>query len=231
MSNVANMVLVQGGKAGVQVAGFNGFAGLHQQQGDPAGDPILIPSANASALATLLKRLPPEAEVTVSLLNDGGAVKVTGSECEWWSAVAYGKYPDLRQSIPTEGLTMVTVTREVLIGACQRCHTFRDASSYITFEAFDDGLIVKSQETQHGMASEEIHDFTAGNMPVFEPVRVHLDYKAVMAGLQSCASERVVLGLPGKKGVLATISPDDGTQTVCLIAPRPNPGESEPGAS
>jgi hypothetical protein len=37
----------------------------------------------------------------------------------------------------------------------------------------------------------------------------------------SCASERVALGLPEKKGVLATISPDDETQTWCLIAPRP----------
>jgi DNA polymerase III sliding clamp (beta) subunit (PCNA family) len=223
MSNVANMVLVQGGKAGVQVAGFNGFAGLHQQQGDPVGDPILIPSGNASALASILKKLPPDAEVTVSLLNDGGAVKVTGPECTWWSAVAYGKYPDLRQSIPTEELTMVTVNREVLIGACQRCNTFRDASSYIAIHVHDwddeELVTISSPATEHGSASEHVHaeivfpDDAKG-------VTVHLDYKAVMAGLQSCASERVVLGLPGKTGVLATIRPDDGTQTVALIAPR-----------
>lgn len=229
---MSSMVAVRGGKQGYAVWSTNGYAGMHEAIGTPSGDQVLIPAANAQALSVLLKKLPPDQEVTLSLGNDGRILRVEGEAFAWWSAIGESKYPDITQVIPSSSHTEVTVSRQVLIDACQRCHTFRSEQAiYVTLAVDHDELTVSSpMSLEHGSASETVHAQIAGHYPF----TVHINYSYLLAALQSCETDEVAIGFPdlsgldaafreksnaAYSGLIITVRPVGDQALTCLVIP------------
>lgn len=234
--SVREGVSVRGSTKGVEVAAY-GYLGVAQAvvgELPAAVASMIVPSANTGNLASLLRKLAEDAEVTVSSGGDRQFIAIDGPNFRWWSALIDATFPDVGKFIPAQTTTM-TVPREPFMAACQRCHAFRGEQAVYVTLAIDGsraytqeyreglsetGIIVSSPSTDHGRAQEAISTMMYGLIPT-----VHLDYKLLSAAVQACATDEIVLGFTDHKSIV-TVRPVAGENFVAMIAPLVRNGEA-----
>lgn len=222
--NAYGNVLLRGNARLTQVAATNGFSGFFSSEDEQGNKPLeavvgVIPSPHATALATLLRSLDADAEVTLSICNDARSLHVAGDAVSWWSALVDANFPDISMSIPDNeakaDMCHIVVDRDLLMTALRRSNIFRGEGSYITLSGGGNSLRVGSPETEIGSSYEMVNAMMEGETVC------RMDAKMLINSVQAFECDEIEMWLPVDSSFTSviTIQAAEDPSVVAMIAP------------
>jgi len=201
---------------GVSTDGYR--LSLKENKGDYAISEKVQMIVPTKALHELLSILADNDAEDVTIIYSESLSTFTYSDFYLSTRIIKGQYPDYQQVIPQEFKTEITISKEKLTAALERCAVIASSSANIVkLEVLDNQLLIKANTPDVGNVNELLDIEKSSE----EKLQISLNVRLLLEALKILPVEKISLSLIDalKPGVLKPVQDQDNSLFTYVIMP------------